>query len=54
MNNKRPPNVLFIMADQMKASILKMYSDIGIDAPGLERLTAEGVRFENAITPHPL
>ena len=38
----------------MKASILKMYSDIGIEAPGLERLTAEGVRFENAITPHPL
>ena len=54
MNDKQTPNVLFIMADQMKASILKMYSDIGIDAPGLERLAAEGVRFENAITPHPL
>jgi len=54
MSDKPTPNVLFIMADQMKASILKMYSEIGIDAPGLERLAAEGVRFENAITPHPL
>ena len=54
MSDKPTPNVLFIMADQMKASILKMYSEIGIDAPGLERLAAEGVRFEHAITPHPL
>ncbi len=49
------PNVLFIMADQMKASILRMYSsEIGIETPTLERLADEGVRFEHAITPHPL
>ena len=49
------PNVLFIMADQMKASILRMYSsEIGIETPTLERLAGEGVRFEHAITPHPL
>jgi arylsulfatase A-like enzyme len=49
------PNVLFIMADQMKASILRMYSsEIGIESPSLERLASEGVRFEHAITPHPL
>ena len=42
------------MADQMKASILKMYSEIGIEVPALERLAGEGVRFEHAITPHPL
>jgi arylsulfatase len=43
------------MADQMKASILRMYSsEIGIETPSLERLANEGVRFEHAITPHPL
>jgi len=43
------------MADQMKASILQLYSsEIGIETPSLERLAGEGVRFEHAITPHPL
>ena len=55
MTTNSTPNVLFIMADQMKASILRMYSrEIGIETPALERLADEGVRFENAITPHPL
>jgi len=31
-----------------------MYSEIGIETPTLERLAAEGVRFDTAITPHPL
>lgn len=31
-----------------------MYSEIGIEAPVLEKLAGEGVRFEHAITPHPL
>ena len=39
----------------MKASILRMYSsEIGIETPTLERLADDGVRFEHAITPHPL
>ncbi len=42
------------MADQMKWSILRMYSEIGIETPALEKLAAQGVRFETAITPHPL
>jgi arylsulfatase len=48
------PNVVLIAADQMKWSALRMYSEIGIATPSLERLAAEGVRFEHAITPHPL
>lgn len=54
MSDTTCPNVVFIMADQMKATILRMYSEIGIETPALERLAAEGVRFEHAITPHPL
>lgn len=48
------PNILFIMVDQMKASILKIYSEIGIECPQIEKLATEGVMFENAITPSPL
>ncbi len=48
------PNVLFIMADQLKWSALQMYSEIGIPTPSLERLAAHGVMYRNAVTPHPL
>jgi arylsulfatase A-like enzyme len=48
------PNVIFIVADQMKWNTLQMYSEFGIEAPSLERLASEGVRFENGVTPHPL
>ena len=48
------PNVIFIMVDQMKWSALRMYSEIGIDMPSLERLASRGVTYRHAITPHPL
>ena len=48
------PNVVFIVADQLKATALRMYSEIGIETPSLERLAAEGVTYHNAFTPHPL
>jgi arylsulfatase A-like enzyme len=54
MTKTKHPNVIFIIADQMKWSALRMYSDIGIETPSLERLASEGVRFEHGITPHPL
>ncbi len=54
MTQPRRPNVLFIMVDQMKWSALRMYSEIGIEAPSLERLASRGVMFQHAITPHPL
>ena len=38
----------------MKASILRLYSEIGIECPQIEKLAKEGVTFENAITPSPL
>ena len=48
------PNVLFIVADQLKWSGLRMYSEIGIPTPSLERLAARGVMYRHAVTPHPL
>ena len=54
MSPSKYPNVILIVADQMKWSALRMYSEIGIETPSLERLAREGVRFENGFTPHPL
>ena len=54
MSKTEHPNVIFIIADQMKWSALRMYSDIGIETPSLERLASEGVRVETGITPHAL
>jgi arylsulfatase len=54
MSKTKYPNVIFIIADQIKWSALRMYSEIGIETPSLERLASEGVRFEIGITPHAL
>ena len=48
------PNVLWILADQLKWSGLQMYSEIGVPTPSLERLAERGVMYRHAITPHPL
>ena len=48
------PNVIFIVADQLKATALRMYSEIGIPTPSLERLASEGVMYRHAVTPHAL
>jgi arylsulfatase A-like enzyme len=50
----QPPNMLVIMADQQKATAIRMYSRIGIPTPNLERLAARGTRFDQCYTPHPL
>ena len=54
MSKTDHPNVIFIIADQMKWSALRMYSEIGTETPSLERLASDGVRFKHGITPHPL
>ncbi len=48
------PNVIFVVADQLKATALRLYSEIGIATPTLERLARQGVTYRNAFTPHPL
>ena len=48
------PNVLVVMADQMKATASHLYGNRFCRTPGMERLAARGTRFEVAITPHPL
>ena len=53
-SDRRMPNVVFIMVDQMKWSALRLYSEIGIEMPSLERLASRSVTYQHAFTPHPL
>ena len=48
------PNVLFIIADQHNAKVLGCKGHPDVRTPNLDRLTEEGVRFENAITQNPI
>jgi arylsulfatase A-like enzyme len=48
------PNVLVVMADQMKATASHLYGNRFCATPGMERLAARGTRFDTAITPQPL
>ena len=54
MTTNTLPNVIFIVADQLKATALRMYSEIGIPTPSLERMAEEGVMYRHAVTPHAL
>lgn len=45
---ERPPNVLLIMADDLGAAELGSYGNIGNRTPRLDRLAAEGMRFQTA------
>ncbi len=48
------PNVLFILSDQHNAKVLGHKGHPDVKTPSLDRLAAEGVRFDNAITQNPI
>lgn len=48
------PNVLFILADQLRASSLPAYGMTQIETPHLDRLASEGAQFQNAISTCPV
>lgn len=50
----RRPNILFIMADQLRFDALGCNGNEYIQTPGYDRLAARGVRFTNAFTPCPI
>jgi len=49
-----PPNVLFIVSDQHNAKCLGHAGHPDVKTPALDRLAAEGVRFNTAITQNPI
>ena len=48
------PNILFIQADQLAASVLSSYGHRLVKTPNLDRIAAMGTVFENAYTPNPI
>ena len=51
---KSRPNILFIQADQLAASVLSAYGHKLVKTPHLDRIAARGAVFENAYTPNPI
>ena len=48
------PNVVFILADQLRAASLPLYGESQIDTPHLDRLAAEGVVLDHCISSSPV
>jgi choline-sulfatase len=48
------PNVLLVMADQLVPFLTGAYGHPVVRTPALDRLAAEGTRFDTAYTPYPL
>ncbi|MFP4057685.1 MAG: sulfatase [Candidatus Brocadiia bacterium] len=50
----RKPNLLLFCADQLRADALGCYGNEVCQTPHLDALAADGVLFENALTPNPI
>ena len=50
----RRPNVVFILADQLRASALPLYGEKQIETPNIDRLAREGVTLTNCIATCPV
>jgi uncharacterized sulfatase len=48
------PNFIFIMTDTQSASVIGAYGRPGLQTPNLDRLAAQGVRFDRAYTTCPV
>ena len=47
-SNATPPNMLFLLADDLGWADLSVYGQTAYDTPHLDRLAAQGVRFTQA------
>ncbi|MFK7751734.1 MAG: sulfatase-like hydrolase/transferase [Sedimentitalea sp.] len=50
----KPPNILFLMADEHQAAALSCLDHGIVKTPNLDRLAARGTMFTNAYTPSPI
>src|SRR5437660_2857591 len=50
----RPPNLLYIIADQFRFDAMSCAGNSTLPTPNLDRLAREGVRFENSMCPFPV
>jgi arylsulfatase A-like enzyme len=49
----QPPNILFILADDMSYPFSSVYGDQVVKTPNLERLAQHGITFTNAYSASP-
>ena len=54
MSDVAKPNVVVLFPDQLRAQSLPLYGEQQIDTPNIDRLAAEGVTFDNAISNCPV
>ena len=47
------PNIVYLLADQIRACSLPVYGDTQIETPHIDRLAQEGTVFSNAIATAP-
>ncbi|HKI55781.1 MAG TPA: sulfatase [Trueperaceae bacterium] len=48
------PNLLVVMADQLRRQALGVYGDMDVATPNIDALAARGVRFDNACATSPI
>ena len=53
-NNRRPPNIIFIMADDLGYADLGCYGQEHIQTPNIDRLAAQGTRFTQCYAGSPV
>lgn len=51
---RRPPNVLFFFADELRVQSLGYAGDVNVPTPNIDRLASQGVSFTNALSSCPL
>src|SRR3954471_7049889 len=51
---KRPPNVIIILADDQGYADLGCYGSFAIKSPRIDRMAAEGMRFTDFYSPAPV
>lgn len=54
MSDETPPNILFVMADQLIPFLTGAYGHPVVRTPNMDRLVREGVRFDAAYSPSPV
>lgn len=53
-SSARPPNIVFLMADDHRAFALGCAGDKNIKTPNMDKLAARGIRFENCYATSPI
>lgn len=53
-NVEKNRKIVFVMVDTQRWDMLRCYRDIGLNTPNLDKLAAEGIRYEYAYTTQPV